>query len=154
MKCSEAQSLITPYLNEQLSDEKLHAFLEHMRGCASCREDLELYMAVYSVLDDEDSETYNFAAAMDEKLAVSRQDLEKRSARTAMHRVMVFAAEIVLMMALVVAMGRRIQQQSAGTSSNVPVKLDTEIDTEAYTEKYADTEAASERAGIIVTGET
>ena len=43
MTCREAQQMVMPYINHQLSDEDLEAFLLHVKGCPDCREELEIY---------------------------------------------------------------------------------------------------------------
>lgn len=43
MTCKEAQALVIPYINQQLSMDEVEAFIEHVRGCKVCQEELEIY---------------------------------------------------------------------------------------------------------------
>ena len=36
MDCKTAQSLVIPYINDQLSDEETEDFLEHIENCKEC----------------------------------------------------------------------------------------------------------------------
>lgn len=46
MTCFEAQCLITPFINEELNNEQLEGFLEHVKHCSECRDDLEVYFTL------------------------------------------------------------------------------------------------------------
>lgn len=43
MTCKEAQALVIPYINQELTIEELEAFIEHVKTCRECREELEIY---------------------------------------------------------------------------------------------------------------
>ena len=43
MDCKTAQSLVIPYINDQLSDEETEDFLEHIENCKECYEELEIH---------------------------------------------------------------------------------------------------------------
>ena len=42
MTCREAQKLVMPYINKEISDEDLAEFLKHIDSCEECREELEI----------------------------------------------------------------------------------------------------------------
>ena len=46
MTCREAQKLVMPYINKEISDEDLAEFLKHIDSCEECREELEIYFTV------------------------------------------------------------------------------------------------------------
>ena len=46
MTCKEAESLVMPYIKNELTDEELFEFLEHIEHCPECREQLEIYFTV------------------------------------------------------------------------------------------------------------
>ena len=46
MTCKEAESLVMPYIKNELTDEELFEFLEHIEHCPECREELEIYFTV------------------------------------------------------------------------------------------------------------
>ena len=37
MTCREAQKLVMPYINKEISDEDLADFLKHIDSCEECR---------------------------------------------------------------------------------------------------------------------
>lgn len=81
MNCFEAQSLITKYLNNELDDEKVIAFLEHIDSCPDCSEELEIYFTVMTglrQLDNDKDLTDNYPLALKKKIAFSRNDIFKR----------------------------------------------------------------------------
>ena len=43
MTCKEAEQMVMPYINDELTDKELSSFLEHIGTCASCYEELEIY---------------------------------------------------------------------------------------------------------------
>lgn len=48
MTCLEARKCIYDYLNNELSDEKLQEFMEHISECDECMEELRITHMVYS----------------------------------------------------------------------------------------------------------
>ena len=42
MTCKEAEQLVMPYINKELDDKELRAFLSHIHGCQACYEELEI----------------------------------------------------------------------------------------------------------------
>lgn len=43
MNCREAQSKLTNYIDHKLDTEETKDFIEHVRVCADCKEELEIY---------------------------------------------------------------------------------------------------------------
>ena len=60
MDCKTAQSLVIPYINDQLSDEETEDFLEHIENCKECYEELEIHFTVHYALQklDEDDKIH------------------------------------------------------------------------------------------------
>ena len=46
LTCKQAEKMVMPYINFQLDEEELEAFLNHIEDCPSCREELEIYYTV------------------------------------------------------------------------------------------------------------
>ena len=78
MTCKEAERLVMPYINDELTDEELSKFLEHMESCPDCREELEIYFTVDVGIRQLDSETgnYNIKGALEATIEQSRQRLQ------------------------------------------------------------------------------
>ena len=78
MTCKEAESLVMPYIKNELTDEELYEFLEHIEHCPECREELEIYFTVDVGIRQLDSETgnYNIKGALETAIEQSRERLE------------------------------------------------------------------------------
>ena len=76
MTCKEAESLVMPYIKNELTDEELFEFLEHIEHCPECREELEIYFTVDVGIRQLDSETgnYNIKGALETAIEQSRED--------------------------------------------------------------------------------
>lgn len=48
MNCFEIQCLITPFIKEELEHDEMKAFLEHIKKCESCKEDVEVYFTLFT----------------------------------------------------------------------------------------------------------
>ena len=71
MTCLRAQSLITPFINDELSIKELEEFIEHTRSCSECMEELEVYYTLLTAMRqlDEDKNLFNdFKLKLSEKL--------------------------------------------------------------------------------------
>lgn len=80
MTCMEAQSLITPFINDQLDMATLEAFLEHIKHCKECREELEVYYALLTAMQllDEDKEVSDdFSKQLNMKIQYSEEKIRK-----------------------------------------------------------------------------
>lgn len=81
MKCREAESMINSYIRNELDDEDLEAFLEHIEHCEDCREELEIYYTVdvgVRQLDDE-AEIYNITGALENSLVAAKQRVKHKT---------------------------------------------------------------------------
>ena len=78
MTCKEAESLVMPYIKNELTDEELFEFLEHIEHCPECREELEIYFTVDVGIRQLDSETgnYNIKGVLETAIEQSRERLE------------------------------------------------------------------------------
>lgn len=70
LTCRQAEKLVLPYINEELNEKDLEAFLNHVRICPSCKEELEIYYTVYVGLRQLDAGTgvYDLAGTLEESL--------------------------------------------------------------------------------------
>lgn len=70
MNCREVQKLVMPFIDHELTEEELSAFLHHIHNCPECREELEIYYTVslgLRQLDDE-SGAYDIAGALEDSI--------------------------------------------------------------------------------------
>ena len=70
---SEAERLVTPYIQDKLSGDELEAFLEHLEHCRNCQEELEIYFMVDVGLKqlDTGSGTFDIMGALQKRIAES-----------------------------------------------------------------------------------
>lgn len=101
MTCFEAQSMITKYLNDELSYDELESFLDHISTCENCREELEIYYTLITgmkQLDEDKVLTSNFHKALEKKLMNSRNLLIRRQKKN--FRKAIFLCVIVLIISM------------------------------------------------------
>ena len=90
MTCEEAERLVMPYINGNITDQELEGFLKHIDHCPECREELEIYFTVDVGIRqlDEGSGTYNIKGALETALELSRQRIHSLDIlRTAVYAV-------------------------------------------------------------------
>ena len=109
MKCLEAQNLIRPFLEKKLTDEELSGFLDHVQDCPGCREELELYTAVYSsmgedspvkILEGKQWEHLPYHERTERELISAGHYLSVKHTWDAAGRICVILAELVLIVSL------------------------------------------------------
>jgi len=74
MKCEKVQESVDAYIRHTLPDREQREFIEHVKQCAECYNELETYFIVdqaIQYLDEELEESYNIKQLLDE-------DLDKR----------------------------------------------------------------------------
>lgn len=73
LTCKEAEKMVMPYIDGSLGEEDLEAFLHHVNGCPSCKEELEIYFTVYVGLRQLDTGTgmYDITGALGESLDIA-----------------------------------------------------------------------------------
>ncbi len=82
MNCLTAQSLIIKYVNDELSNLELEAFLNHVEECADCMEELRIYYILskgMQQLDEDKVINYNFHQQFEESLDEARHTIVKAS---------------------------------------------------------------------------
>ena len=67
MNCQNAQSMVLNFINNKLDKEETKEFIEHIRGCKDCWEELEIYYVMLIGLKQLD-EGGELAADFKEKL--------------------------------------------------------------------------------------
>lgn len=71
MTCLKTQSLITAFINDELENDELEEFIEHVRSCEECSEELEVYYALLTAmkeLDEDRNLSNNYRQELNEKL--------------------------------------------------------------------------------------
>ena len=97
MDCKTAQSLVIPYINDQLSDEETEDFLEHIENCKECYEELEIHFTVHYALqklDEDDKISFNIPKILKENLRDTKNRIHRRKIFHGVTACVVVLAEI------------------------------------------------------------
>lgn len=106
MTCREARKLIIPFIHDELSMEETRDFLQHVRGCKACMDELEIYYIVEAGLDKSDGEDidYNLTAALNSHIREVYQKIFilfiGRVLKYSINTLMFFGVFIIAMMQL------------------------------------------------------
>ena len=70
LTCKQAEKMVMPFIDYQLSEQELEDFLIHVETGPSCKEELEIYYTVSAGLKQLDSGTgaYDIAGALEDTL--------------------------------------------------------------------------------------
>lgn len=100
MTCQEAEKMVIPYINDELTVSQMEDFLDHIETCANCREELEIHYMVdigLKKLDEADA-TYDIVGDLRRKLEDSYSVLR----RCLMFQITRYAVSTLMTMALIV----------------------------------------------------
>ena len=88
MNCQTAESMVTRYIEHDLSVDELEAFLDHVENCDSCLDELETYFIVHAAvqqLDEQSGEsTLDLRVLLKEDIRRSRRYIFKMKLRRAL----------------------------------------------------------------------
>ena len=107
MTCQEAEKLVVPYIKDELSPMELEEFIDHIKNCPNCREELEIHYMVdvgLKKLDQADG-TYDIVGDLKRKLADSSAVIN----RYLVLQVIRCAVGTLMGMALIVEVLRKIR---------------------------------------------
>ncbi len=80
LNCSEAEHLIPNYLNDQMDNWQLEEFLDHVKTCADCREELTIQLLVKVGLQKlEESGDFNLIQEMNAQMEEAEHRLKVRN---------------------------------------------------------------------------
>ena len=138
MTCKEAEQMVMPYINDELTDKELEAFLDHVYSCKSCYEELEIFFTVYVALQKlgtEGSTTYNMRDLLWEDLKAAEKRIIHRKLIHYFSYAVMLAAECLLLLMLI-----------AGPEDS-ELFMDIHQETEMVSE--SETETASESEEVV-----
>lgn len=99
MTCQEAERMVTPYINDELTGDELEAFLNHLEECKSCQEELEIYFMVdVGVKKLDEDGTFDIAGDLKKKI----EDSYSRISFMWGLRIVKYAVNTLVVMALFV----------------------------------------------------
>lgn len=99
MTCRKVQSLITPFIYDKLNNIKeMEEFIEHVQSCPECREELEVYYALLTAMEQLDTDktlSDNFSLELKNKL-------EKEQEKIVHSRFLFFQKKIRLLLMILI----------------------------------------------------
>ena len=101
MDCRTAQQKIMAYIQRQLNDRELEDFIEHIRNCPTCSEELEVYFTIYYALeklDQDEQGSYNMQELLEKDLEQAKRKVQKRTVLKFYRRLFLAACACVVVM--------------------------------------------------------
>lgn len=97
MDCIEAQGLINRFIDDKLDEKALTDFLEHVKHCPSCYDDLEATYTVMAVIRllDEKEETSDYLKVLDHRIEEEEAWLRQQR-RTRFFKKMIGATAFII----------------------------------------------------------
>lgn len=145
MDCKTAQQKIMPYIERNLSDRETEDFIEHIRGCKACSEELEVYFTIYYALDrldNDDRKSYNISELLEKDLARAEDTVQKHHIVRFYERIL--GGVLLVLLAVVVLTG--IQAVTSGSFSGTALYRLFGGETTEQTESPATAENLSSQA--------
>ncbi|MCR4624592.1 MAG: hypothetical protein K5795_01320 [Lachnospiraceae bacterium] len=77
-ECLKYQSMVESFLEGKLSGYDRQSFVDHVKDCKTCHEELEIYHVIFSVInelnDESGRETSNYMETLEKKLGSNGND--------------------------------------------------------------------------------
>ena len=94
MTCIEAQAMITPFIQDNLNMEQMEEFLQHVNHCPACMEELEIYYAVLTAVQQLDADkdlSNNYLEDLIKKLVKSAERIRRAKRMKVRRRIALLA---------------------------------------------------------------
>lgn len=105
MNCQEAQSNVLNYINHKLNKEQTMDFIEHIRQCANCQDELEIYfimMVGLRQLDNGEVLTTDFQKELTDDMNQRYQAIQKERSREHLLQLLIFGIFIAGLLWMIV----------------------------------------------------
>jgi len=104
MNCQDIQKLVTVYIKKELHGKKLEEFMEHIKTCKDCYEELEIYYTIQFALrqlDNNEQVTYDVREHLAEHLHQTEKKIYMKRRHNIYSLVLVFLAQMAVILTLV-----------------------------------------------------
>ncbi|MDO4803286.1 MAG: zf-HC2 domain-containing protein [Lachnospiraceae bacterium] len=102
MDCTQAKAMVDAYIEGTLTDQECSEFLNHVKGCKECHDELETYFIVDYALQYLDEANSNRSYDMQKLLKDDIEENERRILITRMARMVtaagIIASEVMLLL--------------------------------------------------------
>lgn len=109
MNCQNAQSMVLNFINNKLDKEETKAFIEHVRDCKDCWEELEIYYVMLvglKQLDEGEELAADFRKKLQNEVESRYVEIEREAKRKHISKIitiLVTAAILIWMFAYLIS---------------------------------------------------
>ena len=109
MNCQNAQSMVLNFINNKLDKEETRAFIEHVRDCKDCWEELEIYYVMLvglKQLDEGEELAADFRKKLQNEVESRYVEIEREAKRKHIAKIipiLVTAAILIWMFAYLIS---------------------------------------------------
>ena len=109
MNCQNAQSMVLNFINNKLDKEETKAFIEHVRDCKDCWEELEIYYVMLvglKQLDEGEELAADFRKKLQNEVESRYVEIEREAKRkhiAKIIKILVTAAILIWMFAYLIS---------------------------------------------------
>ncbi len=109
MNCQNAQSMVLNFINNKLNKEETKAFIEHVRDCKDCWEELEIYYVMLvglKQLDEGEELAADFRKKLQNEVESRYVEIEREAKRKHIAKIitiLVTAAILIWMFAYLIS---------------------------------------------------
>ena len=109
MNCQNAQSMVLNFINNKLDKEETRAFIEHVRDCKDCWEELEIYYVMLvglKQLDEGEELAADFRKKLQNEVESRYVEIEREAKRKQIAKIitiLVTAAILIWMFAYLIS---------------------------------------------------
>lgn len=101
VECEKAEKLIQAYVQNRLPEKEMEAFIEHVRNCPACYDELETYFIINHAtryLDNDEKQSYNLKGMLEEDLREKERTVRSKRKRNIFFSVLIFVLTVLLML--------------------------------------------------------
>ena len=111
MDCRTAESMVQKYLKHTLTMEELEEFIDHVKECPACYDELETYFIVHEAMqqldEKEDGTVLDFKKLLEQEIRRSRRSIrQKRGLRFTLGLICMAAAVALCVFVIFAILGK------------------------------------------------
>ncbi len=99
MRCEECQNMINDYIDDTLDENTMLLFVNHVRNCKSCKEELQINYSILTALkqiDSGDDFSENYEGELEQKLTSFIAEKKRKTNLYMLFLALIFAASLLL----------------------------------------------------------
>lgn len=111
MNCKDTQKMIMPFVNKDIDNGEMAQFLDHIKTCPICMEELEVYYTLITSmrqLDDEEELSDNYKRDLLDLLERSEEKIRNKNRLYISKKVVLLSIVIIISMTSTYHLGERV----------------------------------------------